>query len=60
MLKSSPLCGKHEIRMSKSETMTKHEIRIFKTLAPRQVSDFGFSRFEFVSNFDIRISNFPP
>ena len=46
---------KSEIRNPKSETMTKFEIRIFETSVLFRILNFG--HLDFVSSFDIRISN---
>jgi len=51
---------KSEIQSTKSETNPKPKIPMPQTLAPvgGSVLNFGFRSFEFVSDFDIRISNF--
>ncbi len=52
---------KLEYRNSKSETISKSECSKFETLAPTQLVlmfwSLKFKRFEFVSSFDIRISD---
>jgi len=46
---------KSEIRISKSETNSKQETRMLKTFLVIPISHF-----EFVSDFDIRASDFSP
>src|SRR5260370_21327340 len=48
--------GQSEIRISKSETSPKHEIR--NPTNPTGVPDIEASGLEFVSDFEFRISNF--
>jgi hypothetical protein len=47
------LNSKHEIRNSKQSQMTK-----FQMFQTRKFRDFEFQELEFVSDFDIRISDF--
>jgi len=53
ILDSADLNPKHEIRNSKQSQMIK-----FQMFQTREFRDFEFGKFEFVSDFDIRISNF--
>jgi len=50
---------KYEIRNTKFETNPKHEIQMIETLSrlARSVLDFEFWSFEFVLDFEIRISD---
>jgi len=49
---------KFQIRNPKSEIRSKLEIRKSNTAVHILVFDFSYSNFGFVSNFDIRVSNF--
>src|SRR5690349_16655611 len=51
--------GNIEIRISKSETISE-TIEIRKSDSALYFVSTAFTSFEFVSNFDIRISDFPP
>jgi len=57
----TPVCSKFEIRSTKSETNPNIEIPNSKQIAGMTIVGvtkvFSISDFEFVSDFDIRISN---
>src|SRR5262249_59351813 len=53
------LFAKSEIRISKSETSSKFECSKPRNKRGAALSAFGISDFEFASDFEIRISDFP-
>jgi len=57
MLKTASFARKSEVRSTKSETTSNDQNANFQNKNPLH-QRFGDWYFEFVSNFDIRISNF--